>query len=213
MSSLSICPLLTRPELTAESARLVGSLWPGCEADRLPRLVASECSGQLPCSLILLQHEESTPDTVIGFARLVQVTRPKTPPTAYLESVCIEKSRQGAGLGKKMILMVEEYAAEVLGCQQIVLICKQSMAGYYARLCYEVIPPLSYETVGANLVLHPEIEPGKWFVNTEPSGWEAAYDGRPTASKQDVGLSLMSKDVIAYAMRKTLLKGPKQCPQ
>ncbi|XP_022111698.1 N-acetyltransferase 6-like [Acanthaster planci] len=189
--AFSICSLHDRPELIDSCAQLLKITWPCSKPDRLHQLTAEEQSGP-PCSLVLIEHGEDTPDTVIGHVRLVTVTHPKTPRGAYLEAVCISPSKHGLGLGRKMLLLAEEYAHETLGCEQMFLICAQSLVGFYERLSYQVYPVLTLETEGANLLSHVD-QAATWYGNHPRKNWEWVYLEGPCISKDDLRQQTPSK--------------------
>ena len=167
----------------------------------MPRLVAyDESLGGLPCSLLLLQRQDGAPDALIGFVRLVAVTRPQAPLAAYVEALCIDEPLRGRGLGKELLLRAEKYAAETLGCEHFYLLSEAEMRDYYVRLGYEEVPILSFGTLGGNLLLHFHKD-GDRFGNEAPPGWETAYDGRPYISKEDIE----NQVYVHFALRKCLL--------
>ena len=83
----SLCPLHSRPDLIGSCAELLKITWPCSKPERLHQLTAEEQSG-LPCSLVLIEHNgKDDKDAVIGHARLVTVTYPRSPKCAYLEAI------------------------------------------------------------------------------------------------------------------------------
>ena len=105
----SICSLHTRPDLFNSYAKLLKSTWPHTKTEWLQHLENEKCDG-FPCSLVLIEHREQVPDSVIGHIRVVPC--PDPPKSIYFEALCIDKSRQSLGLGKKARQFAERYAAE-----------------------------------------------------------------------------------------------------
>ena len=195
---LSLCTISTRPDLIDSCSALLLDIWPWCKTGRLSRLAAEEGS-DLPCSLVLIEHRDNSPDQVIGHGRLVTVTYPERPRVAYIEAVCIHKSRQGQGLGTKLMLMVENYAAKILKCEHFFLISNDSTKTFYERLGFQRFPAFTFETEGANLLAHFQLV-SSWYGNTPRVGWESAYDYGSYATKDDLVKPVFSQ----VTMRKSL---------
>ncbi|XP_038049063.1 N-alpha-acetyltransferase 80-like [Patiria miniata] len=180
--NVSLCPLHTRQDLIESCAELIKITWPCSKPERLHRMAAEETSG-LPCCLVLIEHREDAPDVVVGHVRLVTVTSPETPRSAYLEAICIHPSKRGLGLGYKMMKLAERYAYDNLGCKQMFLLCLATTLGFYERLSYQLYPVLKLETEGINLLSHsPKF--ATWYGNKPLKGWEFVYSDGPCASKE-----------------------------
>ncbi|XP_038078726.1 uncharacterized protein LOC119746040 [Patiria miniata] len=184
-ASCSLQCLHTRRDLLRSCEELLKSIWPHSATERLYRLESEECIG-LPCSLVLIEHRAGSPDEVIGHVRLVKVSHPETPKSAFIEGVCVKRSFQGSGLGKKLMQLTEQYMAEELGYEQAFLICLAPVGDFYRRLSYEEFPILTLETVGANLLL--TFDRVSWYGNKPAIGWESAYEDGPIVSEDEMRL-------------------------
>ena len=184
--SYSLCCLHTRLDLLNSCAELLKSIWPLTHTERLQQLENEKCSG-MPCSLILIEHQENAvqADSVIGHLRVVPVTNPDPPKCVYFEAVCIEKSKQGLGFGKKLMALAEQYAVHTLGCDQAFLCIYIRLASFYASISYQRYPTGgTVHMTGANL-LGQVASPVSWPGNTIPPGWEHAY-ADPVPSVEEI---------------------------
>ena len=200
-TAVSLVPLHTRPDLIDTSAEVIRTFWPACKTERLRRIVAEEGSG-LPCSLVLIEHLENSPEQVIGYSRLVPVTRPESPLGAYIEGITVIASKQGQGFGRKLMTETEEYGEQNCGCEQFFLFCYAHKKSFYEHLSYEEIPANSFDTIGANL--HRTVDRiSSWYGNQPPAGWESAYDWGHIASKEE-----MAEGAFGFITMRKCLKLP-----
>ena len=169
--SLSIRCLHTRPDLIVSCSNLLKSVWPCSRIERLQHLENENCTG-FPCSLVIIDHGENRPDSVIGHFRIVPVKFPIQPNSVYLEAGCVDKSRQMEGLYKQMLNFADKYAFETLECQQMFWWIFRDFISFYKSIgCVECA------AVGAN-ALEPFGTPRFWTKDTPPpDNWKFAPDG------------------------------------
>lgn len=177
--SYSFSCLYTRPDLIDSCAKLLKSVWPCTQTDRLPRLVKEEGTG-LPCSFVLIKHQENLEDCVVGHVRVVLC---RDPESVYLEALCVDKSHRGLGLQKQLILSSEEYSA-TLDFKVLFFSVDISRAQYYKdHLSYQILPrDFILTSVGGNVLGHYD-GASTWPGNEPYPGWESCYNG--TTVNQD----------------------------
>ena len=171
--SLSIRCLHTRPDLIVSCSNLLKSVWPCSRIERLQHLENENCTG-FPCSLVLIDHGENRPDSVIGHFRIVPVKFPIQPNSVYLEAGCVDKSRQLEGLYKQMLNFADKYAFETLECQQIFAWILKNSITFFKRGGFVECPDFTVRAVGAN-ALEPFGTPRFWTKDTPPpNNWKFA---------------------------------------
>ncbi|XP_071800153.1 uncharacterized protein [Asterias amurensis] len=174
--SLSIRCLHTRPDLIVSCSKLLKSVWPCSRVERLQHLENENCTG-FPCSLVLIDHRENRPDSVIGHLRIVPVKFPIQPKSVYLEAGCVDKSRQMEGLYKQMLSFADKFASETLECQQIFGWIFKDFNPFVKSIGYVECPDFTVRAVGAN-ALEPFGTPRFWTKDTPPpDNWKFAPDG------------------------------------
>ena len=178
--SYSLRPLRSCPVLIDSCAKLLKSIWPHTKTERLQHLENEKCSG-LPYSLVLIEHQENVADLVIGHVRVVQVVYPDPHTSVYLEAGCIDTTRQGLGLAKKLMQMAEQHVVDNLGCRQIFVMCFDHTKSKLEHISYQEYPVATLKTIGGNIL--GQFDPFcSWHGNAPLPGWEFAYEG-PIATK------------------------------
>ena len=97
------------------------------------------------------------------------------------------------------MLMIADYAAKILKCEQVFLMCYESKVSFYERLGYQRFPAFTLEIEGANLLA--QLQHGSsWYGNKPQVGWESAYDYGYIITKDD----LVCRVYKQVTMRKSL---------
>ncbi|UJF35212.1 GNAT family N-acetyltransferase [Paenibacillus hexagrammi] len=114
------------------------------EEQKVPEHLEMDEKDQSPesCHHFLIVHEGQA----VGTARWYKYQ----PDTAKLQRIAVLKSSRGLGLGKKLVLAMEEQAKE-LGCSYSMLDAQCQAEGFYRGLGYEVISEEPFYDAG---ILH-----------------------------------------------------------
>jgi len=137
MEHLEVLLLHKNKHFIKQCCYIINSEWKRSETARLYSLEAS-CD-TLPTSLVLVKNEENNCKAVIGHSKITPI--PSLPDSCFVESVVIESSHRGQGLGKYLMNKTEEYI-KTLGLITIYLstIDKQE---FYSKLGYVQCQPIS----------------------------------------------------------------------
>ncbi|XP_055385004.1 N-alpha-acetyltransferase 80 isoform X2 [Condylostylus longicornis] len=134
-SPFNVSPIHYHPELVQDCCRLINSEWPRSNTARLRSLEAS-CD-TLPVSLILTTDNFRR---VIGHCKLSPIQSKRN--ACFVESVVIDVSCRGQGLGKLLMKCTEDYCRAVLGLE-IVYLSTTDQEGFYERIGYQYCRPIS----------------------------------------------------------------------
>ncbi|KRX20038.1 Indoleamine 2,3-dioxygenase 1 [Trichinella nelsoni] len=104
--SMEVYPLHSHLEYTDECIKLLNAEWPRSSHSRSHSLAKS--NDHLPVSLVLVRTSDQR---LLGHARLCRI--PDRPEWCLLESVVIEKSERGRGLGRHLVKECERFAQKV----------------------------------------------------------------------------------------------------
>ncbi|KRX93474.1 N-acetyltransferase 6 [Trichinella pseudospiralis] len=137
--SMEVYPLHSHLEYTDECIKLLNAEWPRSSHSRIHSLAKS--NDHLPVSLVLVRISDQR---LLGHARLCRI--PDRPEWCLLESVVIEKSERGRGLGRHLVKECERFAQKV-GFLTIYL-TTVDRESFYKHCGYTVCDPVI--TVGAN---------------------------------------------------------------
>ncbi|KRX75060.1 N-acetyltransferase 6 [Trichinella sp. T6] len=137
--SMEVYPLHSHLEYTDECIKLLNAEWPRSSHSRSHSLAKS--NDHLPVSLVLVRTSDQR---LLGHARLCRI--PDRPQWCLLESVVIEKSERGRGLGRHLVQECERFAQKV-GFLTIYL-TTVDRESFYKHCGYTVCDPVI--TVGAN---------------------------------------------------------------
>lgn len=116
-----------------QCCRLINSEWPRSEVARMRSLEAS-CDN-LPTSLVLTRDYNQT---VLAHLKI----SPFQANSCFIESVVVDKSFRGQGLGKLIMKYAEEYCADYLLLNSIYLSTVDQI-GFYEKLSYIICPPIN----------------------------------------------------------------------
>ncbi|XP_037910803.1 N-alpha-acetyltransferase 80 isoform X2 [Hermetia illucens] len=133
-SPFNAVPIHHYPELLGPCCKLINSEWPRSDAARMRSLEAS-CD-TLPVSLVLTIDNMQT---VIAHCKLSPIPHMKK--CCFVESVVVERSYRGKGLGKMMMMCCEDYCRVVLDLNTIYL-STIDQVGFYEKIGYEQCPPV-----------------------------------------------------------------------
>ena len=134
-------PLHERPALLHGAVDLLNSEWKRSRSAREVSL--SRSSDQLPSCLALVDGH----DSVVGFGRLSAVVG--KPNSVLIESVVVDKSLRGKGLGRRLMEECEDYALR-LG-HHTMFLSTHDKEGFYAHLGYSRCEQVSGKPGGAGL--------------------------------------------------------------
>jgi GNAT superfamily N-acetyltransferase len=123
------------PGALAQAAAILNWEWPRSETIRLRGLESS--SPLLPCSLLLLARGGDP--RVLGQARLSRV--PALSGELFLESVVVHPGLRGLGLGRLLVLQVEEWCRRQLGATALHLTTHDQQV-FYSRCGYSFSQPV-----------------------------------------------------------------------
>lgn len=123
-----------RSQILTQTVAILNFEWPRSETIRLRGLESS--SHQLPSNLVMVGKGERS---VIGHARISRI--PAIPGDLFLESVVIHPGLRGLGLGKLLVLEVEQYCREVLGARALHLTTHDQQV-FYSRCGYTFSSPV-----------------------------------------------------------------------
>ncbi|KRY31190.1 Indoleamine 2,3-dioxygenase 1 [Trichinella spiralis] len=104
--SMEVYPLHSHLEYIDECIKLLNAEWPRSSHSRIHSLAKS--NDHLPVSLVLVRTSDQR---LLGHARLCRI--PDRPEWCLLESVVIEKSERGRGLGRHLVKECERFAQKV----------------------------------------------------------------------------------------------------
>lgn len=133
-NGLELVPIHKRPELISQCCDMINEEWPRSETYRLKTLESS-CDN-LPTSLALVQEN----NLVVGHCKLTKL--PRISEACYAEVVVIDNKLRGKGLGRILMLAVEDFCKTVLQLKGIFLSTK-GQEGFYEKLGYERCPPVT----------------------------------------------------------------------
>ncbi|XP_049878232.1 N-alpha-acetyltransferase 80 [Pectinophora gossypiella] len=132
--NLQVLLLHKHPEFTRECCDMINEEWPRSETARMMSLRAS-CD-DLPTSLILINDKK----LVLGHCKLTAI--PTIPESCFIETVVISKAFRGKKLGTYLMRKVEEHCKYNLKLKMVHLSTK-GQENFYAKLGYEICPPVS----------------------------------------------------------------------
>jgi len=118
----------------ANAVAILNFEWP--RSDTIRRRGLESSSADLPCSLLMLVGEERK---VVGHAKVSKV--PALPKELFVESVVVHPGLRGMGLGKLLMLKIEEYCLEKLGCY-ILHLTTHDQQVFYSRCGYTFSQPV-----------------------------------------------------------------------
>jgi len=125
----------SRNQILTQTVSILNYEWPRSETIRLRGLETS--TQQLPSNLVMLVRGEES--RVIGHARISRI--PANPQELFLESVVIHPGLRGLGLGKLLVLEVEQYCSSVLGTRAMHLTTHDQQL-FYSRCGYSFSSPV-----------------------------------------------------------------------
>ncbi|KRX56873.1 Indoleamine 2,3-dioxygenase 1, partial [Trichinella sp. T9] len=137
--SMEVYPLHSHLEYIDQCMKLLNAEWPRSSISRIHSLAKS--NDHLPVSLVLVRTSDQR---LLGHARLCRI--PDRPEWCLLESVVIEKSERGRGLGRHLVQECERFAQKI-GFLTIYL-TTVDRESFYKHCGYTVCDPVI--TVGAN---------------------------------------------------------------
>ena len=126
-NSLRVVKLHDTPELLTDCALLLNEEWPRSLTSRLHSIQKS-CNS-LPISLILIDSE----NRLLGHIRVKKEFA--NTDSAFIESLVIEKSQRGKGLGK-LLMNQTEVMVKQMGFKKITLTTTDQM-GFYTRIGFQ----------------------------------------------------------------------------
>lgn len=135
---LRLVALHVRDDLRQDAVRLLNSQWTRSPSARLVSL--SRSSDDLPCCLVLVANDSN----VVGYGRLSAVVGHVG--AVLIESVVVEASLRGQGLGRKLMDCCESYARN-LG-YDLMFLSTHDKEGFYAHLGYSRCQPVSGKPAG-----------------------------------------------------------------
>jgi len=124
-----------RSQILTQTVSILNYEWPRSETIRLRGLESS--TQQLPSNLVMVLKGEET--RVIGHARISRI--PANPQDLFLESVVIHPGLRGLGLGKLLVLEVEQYCKDKLGTRAMHLTTHDQQV-FYSRCGYTFSEPV-----------------------------------------------------------------------
>lgn len=130
---LDVILLHRYPEYKEQCCRLINEEWKRSETARMRSLDNSYDT--LPTSLVLIRDKK-----VLGHCRLSVI--PSMPTSCFIETVVIDKSLRGIGLGSYLMKKAEEYCESALRLKCIYLSTKDQVP-FYSKLGYCVCEPVS----------------------------------------------------------------------
>lgn len=130
---LDVVLLHKHPEYKEQCCRLINEEWKRSETARMRTLDNS--SDNLPTSLVLIRDKN-----VLGHCRLSII--PSISTSCFIETVVIDKSLRGIGLGSYLMKKAEEYCESTLRLERIYLSTKDQVS-FYSKLGYCMCEPVS----------------------------------------------------------------------
>jgi len=125
---------MEKEESVANAVAILNFEWPRSETIRRRGLESS--SAQLPCSLLMFVGEKRK---VVGHAKVSKV--PALPRELFVESVVVHPGLRGIGLGKLLMLKVEEYCLDILRATALHLTTHDQQV-FYSRCGYTFSQPV-----------------------------------------------------------------------
>lgn len=123
-----------KEESVASAVAILNFEWPRSETIRRRGLESS--SAELPCSLVMFVGEKRK---VVGHAKVSKV--PALPGELFVESVVVHPGLRGIGLGKLLMLKVEEYCSDILRATTLHLTTHDQQV-FYSRCGYTFSQPV-----------------------------------------------------------------------
>ncbi|CAB3981481.1 N-acetyltransferase 6 [Paramuricea clavata] len=150
------------PDVMEETAQLLNNEWPRSLEARCN--VISQSSDDLPCSFVLLKVSTAgNVRTVVGFSRLSKVLQ--KPNSALVESVIVDKTLRGCGLGKMIMRHTEEFALK--HGFEIIHLSTKNKQSFYEHLGYSLSTPVSAETKVSRFFSKSQIEKADDYAKHE----------------------------------------------
>jgi len=118
----------------ASAVAILNFEWPRSETIRRRGLESS--SKELPCSLVMFVGKQRN---VVGHAKVSKV--PALPGQLFVESVVVHPGLRGIGLGKLLMLKVEEYCRNILRATTLHLTTHDQQV-FYSRCGYTFSQPV-----------------------------------------------------------------------
>lgn len=128
----TVVPFHAHREYQEQCIDLLNSEWPQSRMARI-RYLEKSCD-ELPVALLFLQENH-----LIGHSCICSI--PGRPKDCWVQSVVIDKTLRGRGLGKRLMLATEQYAKEKLGIETMYLSTHDKQA-FYEHVGYELCPPV-----------------------------------------------------------------------
>jgi len=123
-----------KEESVASAVAILNFEWPRSQTIRRRGLESS--SAELPCSLVMFVGETRK---VVGHAKVSKV--PALPGELFVESVVVHPGLRGIGLGKLLMLKVEEYCSDILRATTLHLTTHDQQV-FYSRCGYTFSQPV-----------------------------------------------------------------------
>ncbi|XP_028398768.1 N-alpha-acetyltransferase 80-like [Dendronephthya gigantea] len=152
------------PHFIEETAQLINSEWPRSLKARCD--VIGQSSDHLPCSFILLKvSADGNEQTVVGFSRLFKVLHKSK--SCLVESVIVDKSLRGCGLGRMIMKYTEEFATKY--GYEIMHLSTHDKQSFYEHLGYSLSTPVSAESKVSRFFPKSKIEDKCNFITEKDS--------------------------------------------
>ncbi|XP_013088269.2 N-alpha-acetyltransferase 80-like isoform X1 [Biomphalaria glabrata] len=130
---MEVVPLHKHLEYTEKCVQILNTYWPRSTAAREHSL-AKSCD-HMPISLAFI----TKPSEVIGYSRISSVQGIKN--ACLIESVIIDESLRGKGLGRILMKLTEDFAKSRLGIKSVYL-STLDQEGFYSKLGYVPCKPV-----------------------------------------------------------------------
>ncbi|XP_072044808.1 N-alpha-acetyltransferase 80-like [Amphiura filiformis] len=162
------------PALVPSCARILREEWPKITLERLYQVVDNGDDGSgFPCSLVMIQDQQHSTE-VLAHCRITKVLNYAN--STYIESIVVDKSHRGHGLGRQIINLAEEYVKS-RGITHMFLSCLMENAAIFIHHGYRYCEP-KVATLGSAMLGSSGPPP---YAVALP-GWEHIYDGFQSVS-------------------------------
>lgn len=134
-----LVPLHEYPEYACQCATLLNTEWPRSQQTRLNSL--RSCSQNFPVGMVLVQSNSLD---IIGFCKVSLI--PNIKGACFVESVIIQPTCRGKGLGSLLMKKLEEYI--ISRKLHIVYLSTLGQEKFYYKLGYKECEPVSLYSFG-----------------------------------------------------------------
>ncbi|VDO89995.1 unnamed protein product [Heligmosomoides polygyrus] len=143
MNRYELLPLYHRQDLNQSCINLLNQEWPRSDGSR-EHSQSKSCRLTPPMSFLFIEKDT---DRLIGHARICLL--PNRPTSCWIESVIVERSCRGLGLGKLLMASLED-AAKGFGFDEAFL-CTDDQVIFYERCGYMKCDPILHSTTATSV--------------------------------------------------------------